>query len=498
MIQNSKSFFCRVYKDQRGQLVPIIAFMMVGLLGMAGVVVDVGHAYFSYQLLQNATNASAMAGAQGLLSSGSLALSNATAYGSQSGNNAYSNLNVTGATYTLGCVTAAVAGGTPCVSTGLSTGASTANAIQVKQTASMPTTFMRLFGFKTLSMTATGTALMKGTPAAYNIAIVLDTTASMSTTDSNCSNKTRLQCALSGVQTFMKNISPCSYGASGCSTSLQRVSLFTFPNMTTGSVSKDYTCPTSNPTIGPYVFPTNSITSTTGTSIGTTGYTYQITPWASDYRSSNTSTSLVSSSDSVIAVGGGSCSGVGDPGGDGTFYAGAIYQAQAALEAEQASYPTSQNALILVSDGDASSCYANFNGCGSTNQMSSKGINGSGSINTTGLYPSYKDQCWQAVTAAQYATSQGTKVYSVAYGSSNSGCATDTVSINGTADAYTKPCTTMQNIASNSTLFYTDYGSSNNGCTAGNPVGSLSNIFLAIAGQLSHARLIPNSTFPSS
>jgi hypothetical protein len=490
MIENSKSFFCRVYKDERGQLIPIIAFMMVGLLGLTGMVVDVGHAYFSYQLLQNATNASAMAGAQGLLSSGTLAMSNAAAYGSQSGKaNAYSNLTITNSTYTLGCVTAAVAGGTPCVSTGLSTGASTANAIQVKQTASVPTTFMRLFGFSTLSMTATGTALMKGTPAAYNIAIVLDTTASMNTTDSNCSNKTRLACALSGVQTFMKNISPCSYGSSGCSASLQRVSLFTFPNMTTGSVSNDYTCPTSNPSIGPYVFPTNSITSTTGTSIGTTGYTYQITPWASDYRSSNTSSSLVSSSESVIAVGGGTCSGVKAPGGDGTFYAGAIYQAEAALEAEQTSYPTSQNALILVSDGDANS---------SSSQMSSKGVNGSGSINTTGLYPSYKDECWQAVTAAQYAASHGTKVYSVAYGSSNTGCASDTVSISGTSDAYTTACKTMQNIASSPTLFYTDYGSSGGGCTAGNPVASLSNIFLAIAGQLSHARLIPNTAFPSS
>ena len=497
MIENSKSLLRRAYKDQRGQLIPIIAFMMVGLLGLTGMVVDVGHAYFSYQLLQNATNASAMAGAEGLLSSGTLAMSNAAAYGSQSGKaNAYSNLNVTNSTYTLGCVTAAVAGGTPCVSTGLSSGASTANAIQVKQTASVPTTFLRLFGFSTLSMTATGTALMKGTPAAYNIAIVLDTTQSMNTTDSNCSNKTRLACALSGVQTFMKNISPCSYGSSGCSASLQRVSLFTFPNMTTGSVSNDYTCPTSNPTIGPYQFPTNTITSTTGTVIGTTGYTYQITPWASDYRSSNTSTTLASSSESVIAVGGGSCSGVQAPGGDGTFYAGAIYQAQAALEAEQASYPSSQNALILVSDGDASSCYANFNGCGTKTQMSSTGVNGSGSINTTGLYPSYKDQCWQAVTAAAYATNAGTKVYSVAYGSSNSGCSTDTVAINGTSDTYTTPCTTMQYIASNPTLFYTDYGSSNNGCTAGNPVANLSNIFLAIAGQLSHARMIPNSAFP--
>jgi hypothetical protein len=358
---------------------------------------------------------------------------------------------------------------------------------------------MRLFGFSTLSMTATGTALMKGTPAAYNIAIVIDTTASMGNTDSNCGNNTRLQCALSGVQTFLKNLSPCSYGASGCSASLQRVSLFTFPNMTTGSTLNDYTCPTTNPTIGPYVFPTSTITSSTGTTIGTTGYTYQITPWASDYRSSNTSNTLVSSSYSVIAVGGKTgCSGVKDPGGDGTFYAGAIYQAQAALEAEQLVYATSQNALILVSDGDASSCYASYNNCTQGNQMSSKGINGSGSINTNGVYPSYIDQCWQAVKAAQYATNAGTKVYSVAYGSSNSGCSTDKVSISGVSDVYTTPCTTMQNIASNSSMFYTDYGSSNSGCTAGNPVSSLSNIFLAIAGQLSHARLIPNSAFPSS
>src|SRR5262249_42308459 len=108
MNQNSKSFFRGIYQDQRGQMIPILAFMMISLLGCAGLVVDTGHAYFSYRLLQNSTNAAALAGAQGLpfnTSSTNQALANAKAYSSQAasksqsaGYNAYGNLNITNAT----------------------------------------------------------------------------------------------------------------------------------------------------------------------------------------------------------------------------------------------------------------------------------------------------------------------------------------------------------------------------------------------------------------
>ena len=213
-MSRNRSFLRKAFKDQRGQMIPILAFMMITFLGLAGLVVDAGHAYFAYRLLLNSTNAAAMAGAQGLGTSGALALSNAKAYSSQSGqNNAYPNLNLTNAYFTLGCASS-FAQTVPCVPTG--SGSNTANAVQVIQTASVPTTFMRLFGYNTINISAKGTALMRGAgPKAYNLAVIIDATQSMNSSDSYC-GKTRIQCALSGVQTLLTTISPCS--STGCGT----------------------------------------------------------------------------------------------------------------------------------------------------------------------------------------------------------------------------------------------------------------------------------------
>jgi hypothetical protein len=329
MNRSIRLFFRRAHKDQRGQMIPMIAFMMVTFLGFTGLVVDVGHAYFCHRLLLNSTNAAAMAGAQGLpfnTTSTNQALINARAYSSQSGsNNAYANLNVTNAYYTLGCVTAAVGAGIPCVPTGVGSG--TANAIQVTQTASVPTTFMRLFGFSTISMSATGTALMRGSAnAPYNVAIIVDTTNSMtSNNDSNCNNVKRLQCALNGVQTFLQDLSPCA--ASGCGSlskanyanSLDRIALFSFPNFTTTTAANQYDCSSSSPAPEVYTFPAVGASSMTtmpyGTGSNPPQMTYQDTygigdanGFVSDYRTSNGATALNNSganaSDIVLATGG--------------------------------------------------------------------------------------------------------------------------------------------------------------------------------------------------
>ena len=72
------------------------------------------------------------------------------------------------------------------------------------------------------------------------------------------------------------------------------------------------------------------------------------------------------------------------PGGEGTFFAGAIYAAQDSLVAAQAANPKAQNVMIILSDGDASA---------SSSAMP-------GASTTSGVYPSTKNQCQQAVTAA--------------------------------------------------------------------------------------------------
>src|SRR6202044_2934098 len=108
----------------------------------------------------------------------------------------------------------------------------TVNAVQVKQSATLNTTFMSLFGVKTLTVSAEATASMQGVAQPWNVAIIVDTTGSMATTDSDCNNLTELQCALSGVQTLLGAINPCPAGQATCtSTANFRVSLFTFPNV---------------------------------------------------------------------------------------------------------------------------------------------------------------------------------------------------------------------------------------------------------------------------
>jgi len=223
--------------------------------------------------------------------------------------------------------------------------------------------------------------------------------------------------------------------------------------------------------------------------------TYQVTygigdanGFVSDYRTSNSATTLNNSgsnqSNIVLAAGGKSgCTGINGPGGEGTYYAGVIYAAQAALTAEATLHKGSQNVMILVSDGAATA---------SSSQMAT-GTQSTTVATSGGSYPSYKNECQQAVTAAQYATNHGTTVYAVAYGAQSSGCTTD-------SGSYASPCYTMSKIASSPATFYSDDSVSGiySNCPAGKSVSSLNTIFNQIAGQLTIARLIPNNAFPSS
>ena len=371
----------------------------------------------------------------------------------------------------------------------------------------MPTYFAAMFGTSSVTLTATASALMRGAVSSpYNVAIIVDTTKSMtSNNDTNCGNVSRLQCALNGVQTFLKELSPCA--ATGCGTltgqnyanQVDRVSLFSFPNFTTTTALDQYDCNSTNATPEVYTFPAigASSMSTMPYKSGSTTVqmTYQDTygigdtnGFVSDYRASDSATTLSTTSDIVKAIGGKSgCTAMAGPSGEGTYYAGVIYAAQAALTAEAVKYPGTQNVMILVSDGAATSSSSQMANSSQSNNTTYANMNGAG------VYPSYKNECQQAVTAATYATNHGTTVYTVAYGSPSTGCTTDTGS-------YTSPCYTMQQMASSSATFYSDDSQSGttSNCPAGKSVSAISSIFTQIASNLTVARLIPNSIFTSS
>ena len=493
-----KTHLHRALTDQRGQALPWVATMMVMLLGFAGLSIDVGRIFYCYRELQAATDAAALAGAEDLPNS--TAIATARSYSAVPGNrNAIPNMG-----------TVAMVSGYPnaaCLTTLQNTGMgcvapANGNAMQVRQTAALPMYFLGLFGIPTFNITASSTAAMRGSASVpYNVAIVLDSTASMGSNDSNCSNVSRVQCAMDGVETLLAELYPCTQTYATCPTdgsnSVDRVSLFTYPNITVGSASSEY-CGGGSLNIPVYSFPVAGASSYAPS--GSTTASYQIVPWTNDFRASDTTSGknpLAGTSNLVKAVDGNttfggtgsSCSGMQTPGGQGTYFAGAIYAAQAALVAEQALYPNSQNALIILSDGDANSAYytsPHQNGNSYTSppngkhtEMASTDVNGT-AITGSGTYPSYNDQCAQAVTAAQAATTAGTKVFSVAYGASNSsGCSTDIPAIT--------PCAAMQTMASNSGNFYSDT------CPHAMPAAGINQIFADIGASFTVARLIPDS-----
>ena len=193
---------------------------------------------------------------------------------------------------------------------------------------------------------------------------------------------------------------------------------------------------------------------------------YQIVPFSSDYRTSDTAATLNASSN-IVKVTAKGC--LGTPGGLGTFYADAITAAQSALVTAQngriaAGQPGGTNVLVLLSDGAATS---------SAGQM--------GPLKTTQV----NQECHQAITAAQAAATAGTWVYAIYYDDGSTTCS-DTTTISS--------CTTMQDIASDPTKFYSTDGTAGP-CVSKSNYTTVSAIFQAIGYSLTTARLLPSACF---
>ena len=505
---NNGSFIVRFFRDQSAQMLPIMALMLIAFMSIAAFSVSIGSAYVQQHELQAATNAAALAGAQALPNA--TAAINAAKYGSSSGEN-NSNSYLPGVTMASGypkleCLTTLVNLGVACVAP------TNANAIQVQQQLTVPMLFGGLFGGKaTTTLTATATASARGSGSAvepYNVAIIVDGTGSMGNNDSDslCSS-TRMSCALQGVRVLLQALSPCNISSTSCGTvtagtygsgnvvgSVDRVALFGFPNVSTSNVSNYYGCSGSSPTHEPYTFPTPGATTYTPLSSST----YELVGFSSDYKTSDTAATLnpapkANTGNNLVKASGGvsGCTAMGNPGGEGTYYAGVIYAAQSALVAEQAAFPGSQNVLIIVSDG-AADIPNGTKDSGGNYEM--------GSAGNVATYPGTKQECAQAVTAAQnIATANAygngavpTRVYSVAYGASAaaSDCGTD-------LSPSITPCQTMQGIASSPQNFFSDYTASQNSgqcISASRPTTGIAQIFTVIAGDLAVAHLIPNGT----
>lgn len=552
----------RFAREESGQTIIMFAIMMIMMLAMAGFVIDIGRAMVVNSQLTSGTIAAALAGANEMPNSDYATVaqnySSIDEYNSSSktyttGNNTYAslpNVQTTAAAYCSSFVANTL--DVNCVNMG----SSSANALVVTQTVTMPTTFIRVLGIDSLTFTSTQTAAWKGSAGKpYNVAVIVDSTQSMTSVDTGsdgCNSTPAIACALSGVQAMLEdaNLVPCT-GTGACSSSgakpLDEVSLYTFPGVSNATAaSDDATCANQissassstggfgvNDSTTYYGFPGSSFS---GSALMPSPPVYQIVGFSDDYKSGGSNvTSLNTGSTLVKAAGGaGNCTynsastgsgrgrttvswgGLQDVGGAGTYYAGIIYQAQNDLYNQYVSRQNSgtqtQNIMVILSDGDATSSSTQMGGCKTYYTTGSK----AGQCETTqsngnsgGTYPSYNDECQQAVTAAEDATNgtwptansgtAKTTVYTVAYGAETSGC------------SELPPCTTMQEMASsyiqnknNSSAypdaqedFYSDYldtatGSADTSCTSSNGITSIPAIFHAIAASLSTSKIMSN------
>jgi len=523
--------------EERGQALPVIMFGLMGFLGFAAISIEVGHGYYAASMLRASTNSAALAGAAALPNQTTAAAwaANYSSIATDKNADGIMSVQPAGLTTSFYCSTTVSNWGTPCQDNNGNFTSSGANVMVVTQTAKVPTWLAGMFGMPNFNITAKATAAMAGgqyTPD--NIAILVDTTGSMSSPDPGtqkaCGGKSQIACALLGAQTLLTELNPCSSGLTCTpgSKPVNTVSLFVFPSVLGTTASKDYICPTKNPTIEPYTFQNTTAGAPNLNPPAT--YAYQITNWATDYRTTIGATTLNPSSDIVIAVGDsgvGGCNGISSPGGYGTYYAQAIYAAQGALVAEQALNPNSSNVMIILSDGDATACTANANTAAgaclpspSNDLVSLIGkINGTTAASgctaanncspTSYTYPSALGECGQAVVAAQAAGAAGTKVETIGYGSEISGgCLTDkTYSATVGSVTYAgqlwgataawkagdQPCQALAAMASGLQFFYSDNG---HGCVSpdNGTATQLNQIFGAITNGLSSPRMLPNGT----
>jgi Flp pilus assembly protein TadG len=538
-------FLRRFLREQVGQSAVVVAVTITAITAVAATSVEVGHVYYAYQQLVESTNQAALAGAQAMstaltstASSGAYTLAVTDAvkqYSSVAGQlNASSFLqNDAIATQTEFCSTTMSASPFN-VECQLPPGSLVGyNAIKVVQSAKVNLWFGGLIGMSSMNLVATSTAAMKGasnTP--YNLAVIMDTTASMADTvkgDKNCT-KSQISCAVAGLEAMLSAMDPCQLNTTCTSSTpyVDNVALFVFPAVAANSTANyhsDY-CGSGMATV-PYNFinvtpgwtdPQTGLQDgltmeTTTSSPSTNAGAYGIIPFNTAYKTNDSASLSISSAlAEAVSFTGTGCSGLSAPGGQQTYYAQVIYTAQAALVAQQLTNTTSKNIMIILSDGDATACATNADtaagACNSAPQIVADNnptcalavktagncLNGTGTsvTNPAGTsasgasygynsptYPSALGECGQAVQAAQLATAAGTVVYTIGFGSETSGCASDgkyTINSGSTDGAQAwpggstpgTPCNAIAAMASNPNTFYSDASAGCPSLTAAN------------------------------
>ena len=288
-------------RDERGQVIVLLAVTLVVLLGMGALVIDVGRAYVVKRHLQASVDAAALAGAQALPDPSAAAAAAYAYSGKRGAKNDDPRLPDVGATVVTKCLSKS-----PC---------SPVNAIVVEETTITPTMFAKVLGVHSFTIHAKATALMsQGVSAPAHIMVVVDRTGSMN--NPCAAGGTKMTCLRNGIKAFLSGMDPA----------YDKVGLIAFP-----------------PGVGnPCTFnPKNTDGPKSDYDAHANGYV--AVPLSNDYKTSATSP-LNSSSALVSTV---NCINAGGT----TATATAIDVAHATLVANHD--PKAQDAIIFLTDGES-------------------------------------------------------------------------------------------------------------------------------------------------
>lgn len=368
--------------EERGLAVVVVVLWLTVLLGVAGMVLDVGALYHARRQLQASADAAALAGASQLpdaAAAGNVAKQYGTA-----GKNKRDGLGAVTETITPKCVTSL-------------TGCYPTNALNVMESAQVPTAFLGLFGIKSVKLTAQATACgpCGGRPA--DIVLIYDRTLSMcmdyyGNQDGSC---TKLNNARAGMQTLIRSLDP----------RYDRVALVTLPPAS--STATACTAPPSN------VYDSTSAA-------------WLVVPLSSDYVVNgqlNQNSKLVQTVACLPAAG-------------QTAYANAIDAAQAELTAN--GRPNTEHSIVFFTDGAANT--------------------GPGYYPKTSPYR--EQPCHQGITSANAAKAQRTTVYAIGYALNAIGGGANRCTAQSYFGPDEKPAITayqaLSQIASSASTFYNE------------------------------------------
>lgn len=326
-----------------GQTLPLVIAFMVCILLFAGLVIDLGQAYRTRIQLQASADAASLAGAARFPDAST---ANSTAYAYSARNGSKNSIP--------GVPNVAVAVQTKC-SKSLPNCAG-ANTVVVDETASVPTTFLRLIGIKTIPIKVHATACSPCNAVPLDVMFVVDRSGSMCQ-DSN-GNDAHPSCpdmanAKSGMMAFLGEMD----------SSIDRVGLTVFPPAS----SINQRCNTAS---------TSNYNSSSAP--------YLIVPLSSDYKAPGPTGAIKSSSNLVSTI---NCI----QAGGGTAYATAIDKARVDLETNGRA--NAWKVIIFLSDGaanEAPSYYASNS-------------------------PYRTQPCHQGIASAQTARNEKFLIYSIGY-----------------------------------------------------------------------------------